>query len=364
VEKKWEKWLEKEIEYQIYPDGTFLQFSMNYHRVVIQLLTYAIQINKLNDTPFDPTFYDRSNKSLVFLYNCMNPENGNLPNYGANDGALFFKLCIQEYRDYRPQLESLAYSLNYNWTLTNSEEKYWFGINQFDINQSINKEISLVNQFPIGGYYLFRDNIDNSFTFIRCGNHKDRPSQADNLHIDIWVDCQNILRDAGSYKYNTEPKYLNYFGSTLAHNCLTIDKKNQMLKGDRFIWFFWTQKENAEIIENENSFYFKGTINAYRYLDKNFLHTRTIKKNKGELMWQIIDEVETCLDNPIQQYWHPSEFFNQNFILESKDDLENRLNINSEEGFYSSLYGQKELTNQFYFETNRRIIITTIKKFN
>lgn len=76
--KKWKKngkkWLEKEIEYQIYSDGTFLQFSMNYHRVVIQLLTYAIQINKLNDTPFDPTFYNRANKSLVFLYNCMNPE--------------------------------------------------------------------------------------------------------------------------------------------------------------------------------------------------------------------------------------------------------------------------------------------------
>jgi hypothetical protein len=366
--KKWKKngkkWLEKEIEYQIYSDGTFLQFSMNYHRVVIQLLTYAIQINKLNDTPFDPTFYNRANKSLVFLYNCMNPENGYLPNYGANDGALFFKLCTQEYRDYRPQLESLAYSLNYNWKLTNSEEKYWFGINQININQSINKEISLVNNFSVGGYYLFRDNIDNSFTFIRCGNHKDRPSQADNLHIDIWVDCQNILRDAGSYKYNTEPKYLNYFGSTAAHNCLTIDKKNQMLKGDRFIWFFWTQKENAEIIENENSFYFKGTIKAYTYLDKNFLHTRTIKKNKGELMWQIIDEVETSLDNPIQQYWHPTEFFNQNFILESKDDLENRININSEEGFYSSLYGQKELSNQFYFETKRRIIFTNIKKIN
>src|SRR5690606_31467472 len=32
------KWFEEEIAYQIHDDGTYLQFSMNYHRVVIQLL--------------------------------------------------------------------------------------------------------------------------------------------------------------------------------------------------------------------------------------------------------------------------------------------------------------------------------------
>jgi hypothetical protein len=365
---KWKKngkrWLEKEIEYQIYPDGTFLQFSMNYHRVVTQLLTFAIQINKLNDIPFEPAFYDRAKKSLIFLYNCMNLNNGNLPNYGANDGALFFKLCTQDYRDYRPQLESLACSLNYKWDHANSEEKYWFGINDNNINIKSNNNIPIVNHFSNGGYYLFRDNIDNSFTFIRCGNHKDRPSQADNLHIDIWLDDQNILRDAGSYKYNTEPKYLNYFGSTLAHNCLTIDKKNQMLKGERFIWFNWSQKENAQIIESDYAFYFKGSIKAFTYLDKNFLHTRIIKKNKGNLIWEIIDEVETRLDKPIQQYWHPDENFHHNFLLESKDDLGNRLKINREEGYYSSLYGKKELSHQLYFETNRRKLSTVIKKIN
>jgi hypothetical protein len=357
------KWLEKEIAYQIYTDGTFLQFSMNYHRVVVQLLTYAIQINKLNDIPFDPTFYHRVNKSIVFLYNCMNKLNGNLPNYGANDGAIFFKLCTQDYRDYRPQLESLTCSMSHKWTLTNNEEKYWFGIKDSNIIKddliNINKH---VNNFPIGGYYLFRDSLDNSLTFIRCGNHKDRPSQADNLHIDIWVNDQNILRDAGSYKYNTDQKYLNYFASTKAHNSLTIDHKDQMLKGDRFIWYYWSQKKFAELIEHEDFYYFKGTINSFTYLDKNFKHTRIIKKKKGVLSWEIIDEVETSLNAPIQQYWHPSEYFIENYYLDSKDEFGNNLNIISEEGFYSSLYGQKDCSQQLYFETKNRKIITTIKK--
>ncbi len=37
-------WFEQEIAYQVYADGSFLQFSMNYHRVVVQLahLGFAI----------------------------------------------------------------------------------------------------------------------------------------------------------------------------------------------------------------------------------------------------------------------------------------------------------------------------------
>ena len=123
-----------------------------------------------------------------------------------------------------------------------------------------------------------------------------------------------------------------------------------------------SQKENAELIEHDEYYYFKGTIKAFTYLDKNFKHTRIIKKIKGELHWEIIDEVETSLGSPIQQYWHPSEYFIQNFSIESKDNCENNLNIISEKGYYSSLYGEKAISQQLYFETKKRIIETTIKK--
>src|SRR5690606_27364045 len=41
--KNGKKWFEEEVLYQVYPDGTFLQFSMNYHRVVVQLFTWAFK---------------------------------------------------------------------------------------------------------------------------------------------------------------------------------------------------------------------------------------------------------------------------------------------------------------------------------
>ena len=89
---KGKKWFEKEIEYQIYEDGTFLQFSMNYHRVVVQLLTWGIQLAKLNNDNFDKVVYERAKKTLNFLDASTDVISGELPNYGSNDGALFFKL--------------------------------------------------------------------------------------------------------------------------------------------------------------------------------------------------------------------------------------------------------------------------------
>ena len=97
--KKGKAWFEEEIAYQVYEDGTFLQYAMNYHRVVVQLMTWAISIADLNKERFSDIVYQRAKRSFTFLRTCMVEENGHLPNYGANDGALFFRLSSTDYRD-------------------------------------------------------------------------------------------------------------------------------------------------------------------------------------------------------------------------------------------------------------------------
>ena len=82
---------------------------MNYHRVVIQLLTWGIALAQRNGECFSEHVYQRAYQSVNFLYQCQELSNGYLPNYGSNDGALFFKLNDSDYRDYRPQLDALHY---------------------------------------------------------------------------------------------------------------------------------------------------------------------------------------------------------------------------------------------------------------
>lgn len=50
-------------------DGTYLQFSMNYHRVVVQLLTWAITLADRNGELFCKEVYERAYRSVNFCIN-------------------------------------------------------------------------------------------------------------------------------------------------------------------------------------------------------------------------------------------------------------------------------------------------------
>lgn len=360
--KKWARkgriWFEKEIKYQVYKDGTFLQFSMNYHRVLVQLLSLGFSVAEKNGKPFSRIVYERAYKSLDFLYQCLQEENGNLPNYGNNDGALFFPLTDQAYRDYRPQLNTLHKFLTGNDLYREenlNEDFFWMaGKNNYSARfPTLQKRIG-ISSYPIGGFYLLRE--ENTFTFIRCGNHKDRPAQADNLHLDVWKDGVNVLRDSGTYKYNTAPELQKYFFGTASHNTVMLEDNDQMLKGSRFIWFYWTQAKYAGWEEKQDRYIFKGGVSAFRHLNKGIIHHRQMEKLKGESQWIVKDQIDGHSGNYFQQ-WHLSKEIEGEFAAVTEGvEIENK-KIPS---LYSSHYAEKEEGNGIAFPFTENIK-TTIK---
>lgn len=359
--EKWKiegkRWFEEEIAYQVYKDGTFLQFSMNYHRVVIQLLTWAVRINSLHDKPFKDVVYDRAKASLKFLSACMNDENGMLPNYGANDGALFFKFNNNEFRDYRPQLEALAAALGIAWQTNTFEDKYWYGCAQVSAEK---KQVGLaLSSFNDGGYYIIKD--ENSLSFIRCGSYKDRPSHADNLHLDLWVNGENIMRDAGSYKYNTDEETLRYFFGTSSHNTVMLEGYDQMLKGSRFIWYYWSQALGAGLKEYDEYVEFTGTIQAFHHVGKYITHTRKVRKYKNKLRWEIEDELKHNTPYAMLQIWNPAPDFLKEYNIAAFSKDGGSLSYQTQPGWYSGLYGKKESTEKLVFKTQENYIKTVIE---
>ncbi len=360
--KSGKKWFEEEVLYQVYNDGTFLQYSMNYHRVLIQLLTWAIGISEINGDPFSKKVKEKAYKALNFAFQCQDELSGHLPNYGANDGAIFFPLNDSEYRDYRPQINALhklltgkpAYDSIGSW----DEDFYWYGNKLKDgIGfEPISKKYGIV-RFDYGGYYLFRQK--ESFTFIRCGSHPNRPSQADNLHIDIWYKGRNLIVDAGSYKYNTDVENLKYFMGSASHNTVMLGNHDQMLKGARFIWYNWTNVLNVEISENEDFYFFKGQISAFRELSHEIIVNREVHINKLDLKWTIIDQVFNYSgDEEMRQYWHINNVPEVTVQIIPKKDRDAILR--EEVGWYSSLYGIKSKNQQLVVTSRERKIETNI----
>ena len=355
--KKGKAWFEEEIAYQVYEDGTFLQFSMNYHRIVAQLLTWGISLSERNGERFSSVVYDRARKSVVFLRTCMVEENGWLPNYGANDGALFFKLSDGHFRDYRPQLQALAAMLGMNAGLGVYEDCKWYDICK-PVTDSW-QPTDGVHQFTNGGYYIIRE--PETLTFIKCGSYKDRPSQADNLHLDVWYKGENILLDAGSYKYNTDEKTMRYFSGTASHNTVMLDDKDQMLKGGRFIWYYWTRCRYANLKQNADFYLFEAVINAFSYINKDILVTRSVTKKKGSPVWKVIDQVSYAPGQmKPRQLWHIPLNTVSKLQVEACDADEKNIPILKEDGWSSSLYGQKEKTAELVVSCDRNIIKTTI----
>jgi hypothetical protein len=91
--------------------------------------------------------------------------------------------------------------------------------------------------FEKGGYAVLRR--PEALALLRFPRFRFRPSQSDALHVDLWVDGVNHLRDAGTYSYNTEPRWLAYFPGTEGHNTVQFDDRDQMPRLSRFLFGDW-----------------------------------------------------------------------------------------------------------------------------
>lgn len=351
---KWKKngkrWFEEEIAYQYEPDGSYIQNSMNYQRVVTQLLTLGITLAHKNGEQFRQVVYDRAYANVSFLYQMQDAKTGMLPNYGNNDGALFFPLSTADYCDYRPQLDALYYVLTGKSLYGKRyEDSYWYGVTARLEYPDVLRQQG-VTMFEYGGYYLIQD--ADSKLFVRCGTYKGSCTP-DLLHIDYWKDGENLLIDSGSYLYNTEEATLRYFSGTEGHNTVMLDEYDQMRKGMRFVWTNPSDILEKRTYENDEEYVLKLSIKSFKYINGGYNITRTIRKKKGVSEITVTDEVSPNTTMCLRQLWHSVTPEKLLFISDGKRT--------EKECAFSRYYGRKEAASQIEFETKDNKIKTTIR---
>lgn len=239
------KWLENRTRRLIEKDGSFSQYSLNYHRVMLDSLSMAeLWRRELTLPSFSQTLNARARAASDWLRYMTCPANGDGPNVGANDGARLLPLTDTDYRDYRPsvQLASVlfhaarAFSDEGDW----NQPVYWLGLALPD------KQLPapLSTQFDDGGYFVLRQ--QSVMALLSYPRFRFRPSQADALHLDFWVEGENWLRDAGTFSYNTQQQWQDYFPGTAAHNTVQFDDRNQMPRLSRFLFGAWLKTKRVE----------------------------------------------------------------------------------------------------------------------
>ena len=205
-------------------------------------------------------------------------------------GARLLQLGRAGYRDFRPhcQLAAALFSGARAWGRANEEPEndlvFWFGV------AMPAKCLTALGStlFPVGGYaMLVKGDLR---VFVRLPVFRFRPSHSDILHVDVWWRGENIVRDGGTYSYNTTQEWMAYFPGVASHSTVQFSNRDQMPRLSRFLFGRWPKSErlafNAE--ENTVSCGYRDHMGARHWRQVSLVDSTVIVK----------DVLDTCESNP------------------------------------------------------------------
>lgn len=299
---KGRKLLEREASYQLFPDGTYSMYSLNYHRFVLQIYLYAMRLSEINRVPFSSQLQESISASVEFFTQLIAPKTGEMPVFGSNDGAQAYALNSCDFNDYRP-VSQLGHCLLYGERLFEKgpwdEDLYWL-CGAEALNAGADEISQEKGSFPDGGVYILRD-LDSK-AVIRCSDYRERPSHADQLHLDLWMRGHHVVCDAGTFLYTGEGIWRNGLARTPVHNTVTVDGLDQMDMLSRFTWVDWAKAKVLREGDFEGLTLWQGEHDGYQRLADPVTHRRTVM-NLGSDRWLVLDHLTGKRSHDYRLQW-------------------------------------------------------------
>jgi hypothetical protein len=107
------------------------------------------------------------------------------------------------------------------------------------------------------------------------------------LHLDLWWRGLNVARDAGTYLYNAESPWDNSLTTTMVHNTVTVNGRDQFTRAGRFLYLDWVNAYRQGLTAEDPAVLqqVRG-----RYRERGFRHTRTVSACDDD-HWVVKDEL-------------------------------------------------------------------------
>ncbi len=235
---RWERmgrrWLENRVRRLVLSDGTFSQYSVNYHRVLLDTTSIVELWRRALELPvFSSAYTDRVGRATAWLHAFTDPATGDAPNLGSNDGARLFSFCRAAFRDYRPSVNLAAMLRGYRPPFADVP----ILLNETLPASGLDMPKPGTRNFPAGGFA--RMEAGSAVLFFRYPVFRFRPHHADVLHLDLWVRSNNLLRDAGSLSYAMDLAEFMFYSGVAGHNTVQFDGRDQMPRLGRFLYGAW-----------------------------------------------------------------------------------------------------------------------------
>lgn len=339
--KKGRKGLEERVSHLVMDDGTFSQYSTNYHRLFLDSMSLVEFFRVKFDQPkFSLKFQSKVILAIDWLWQLVDFKTGIAPNLGANDGSLLIQLSEGSYQDFRHsvQLSSFIFKRQLPYKDLNNKVLIWLNI---DPSVTPHYEISPQSKlFEMGGFLSI---VGEECKGLLCyPNFQFRPSQANLLHFDLIDRGLNILGDGGTYSYNKGDNWLNYFSGIGAHNTIQFNDSEPMKRISRFLYGNWPSGKLKSFLSGE--FYGSGSAQYSDYLGNR--HERKVFVENR--VWQITDNISGFSGYAVLRWrlckakWHilENQLVSEKAIIEIETETESLEAIKLNKGYHSDFYNQ------------------------
>lgn len=290
--KRWRKlgwhWFNQGVQQQFDADGAYIQHSVNYHRLALQLALWVSYLAEIHHQPLPGLTRQRLAAATRWLLALSDPHTGCLPNLGPNDGSYIFPLADGPFDDFRPVLQAAASAFLDEHPFPNGtwdEMQMWLAVSRNIEQPRSGAPAANPAQTP---HTLHHPQLD-SWAYLRIANFHSRPGHADQLHLDMWWRGMNVAQDAGTFLYNAPHPWDNALTHAAVHNTLTVSGLDQMIRAGRFLYLDWAQ---AQVVSGNPAgdgswLHLVGQHDGYRR--QGVIHQRSVTTQHGG--WVIEDTI-------------------------------------------------------------------------
>jgi hypothetical protein len=139
-----------------------------------------------------------------------------------------------------------------------------------------------------------------SWAYLRASSFRSRLGHMDQLHLDLWWRGLNITQDAGTYLYNADPPWDNPLVASRVHNTVTVDNRDQMTRGGRFLTLDWFPAFSKRLIATDEEV--SGRLMAYHKGYRGVRHERVLTVF-GDERWQVEDTLVSQQPHLYRLHW-------------------------------------------------------------
>ena len=116
-------------------------------------------------------------------------------------------------------------------------------------------------------------------------------AHADALSIEVRCGGVDVLADPGTYCYHGDPAWRSYFRSTIAHNTIELDGKNQSSEGGPFLWLRHAEAREVDVQDIGDAAEWTAEHNGYVSTGSPAWHRRCVRLDRASRTIDVVDEV-------------------------------------------------------------------------